>query len=218
MTRLLIHFINGIKELGRPRKVTLPINRYGLWWIECGFYLLDIIALPEMYETIMDFSKWKTRPLSDREIELAKSVFGNSIDLRRVRVDESAKIACQHHHIYYVSFFTINAWGTFQKEIFIHELMHVWQFQRMGSVYIPQALLAQKTWMGYNYGGEEVLRKVIETKGGLDVFNLEQQADIVSDYYNLREGLMPRWCTPYKSKLLPLFEYFIEKIRLKNMN
>ena len=51
--------------------------------------------------------------------------------------DETAKIVCRAHHIYYVSFFTINSWKPFRSDIFIHEMMHVWQFQNVGGHLYP---------------------------------------------------------------------------------
>ena len=216
--RLLGHIMQGINGIAHSSGHALPINRFLQWWIEFGFMILDLLAIPEWYETIMDFSKWKTRPLNGRERQVAGSVFGDTLLYDRIRVDERANIACKEHGIYYVSFFTINGWGALRDDIFIHELVHVWQFQLIGSVYIPRALLAQKTQMGYSYGGISALAKARKQGLGLSFFNLEQQADIISDYYCLRNGLMPRWASPIDFKSISDYEYFIEKIKAKNMN
>ena len=128
-------------------------------------------------------------------------------------MDETAAIACKRQHIYYVSFFTINAWGAFRPDIFIHEMMHIWQYQQLGAVYIPQALLAQRTELGYNYGGLPPLQEAMQADNGFAPFNLEQQADIVSDYFCLREGMMPRWCNVREQELMPVFKYFIKKLK-----
>ena len=211
--RVILHIYKGIFGIYKPVENYLPMNRFARWWLELFFYLLDIIGVPEIYETLMDWAKWDTRPLTDAEIKMAESVYGNSIPSKRVRVDRAAKIVCRKHHIYYVSFYTINSWGSFRDDIFIHELMHVWQFRKMGSIYIPRALLAQWTLFGYNYGGIRPLKIAIENKEGFAPFNLEQQADIVSDYFCLREGLMPRWVSPMEGDLLPVYEYFIRILR-----
>ncbi len=194
-------------------KVFLPMNKYAQWWIELLFYSLDVLAVPEIYETLMDWSKWKTRPLTKEEIQTARTVFGDSINYDRVRVDETANIACKKHHLLYVSFYTVNSWGQFRPDIFIHEMMHVWQFQSIGGVYIPWALLAQRTDLGYNYGGLQVLADVKASGGGFENFNLEQQADIISDYFCIREGLMPRWCLADVESAKPVFEYFVKKLQ-----
>ena len=97
------------------------------WWAELTFRLLDLVFVPEVYESLMDFAKWNSRPLTEREKQLARSVFGQAIDLDRVRVDEKARVACRERNIIYVSFYTINAWGRLRPDVFIHELVHVWQ-------------------------------------------------------------------------------------------
>ena len=212
LLRLLQHIYLGVLGSKNP-KVTLPINRYGQWWIEFVFYLFDVLAIPEIYESFMDWGKWKTRPLTINEIKLARSIYGNSIFYERVRVDETAHIACKHHHLLYVSFYTINSWGEFRPDIFIHEMMHIWQFQKLGGVYIPRALLAQWTPLGYNYGGLEKLKEAKNKGGNFENFNIEQQADIVTDYYCIREGMIPRWCHNEIVEAKPIFEYFIKKLQ-----
>ena len=212
MLRILVHLKKGITQKHHPVTPSLPMNRVLLWWVELFFLMVDILAIPEIYETVLAFGKWQTRPLTAHEKKLAYSVFGDSIAYERVRVDESATVICRSNHIFYVSFFTINSWGKFNPEIFIHEMMHVWQFQHFGSVYIPRALLAQRREPGYNYGGIKPLLNAVAHDHGFLPFNFEQQADIVADYFCLREGLVPNWCAPTESNLLPVFEYFIKKL------
>lgn len=209
--RLVKHIFYGLSNRGSS-KVSLPMNRFLLWWINSAFLLLDILAVPEIYEIIMDWTKWQTRGLTKDERQLARSIFGDSIFYDRVRVDETAKIICEKHHVFYVSFFTINSWGKFQPDIFIHEMMHVWQYQKMGAVYIPLSLLAQRTTAGYNYGGLDKLMEVIIRNGNFDDFNLEQQADIVSDFYCMQVGLLPRWCEPYKIGTFEALQFFVNKL------
>lgn len=180
--------------------------------IEGLFLLLDLLLIPELYETCADLLKWKSRPLSDEERRIARSVFGDALPLDRIRVDETARAACRSHHIIYVSFFTINAWGPIRPTTFIHELVHVWQYREMGSLYIPRALKAQRTKEAYNYGGLPALLKCMDQNGSLWDFNLEQQADIVADYYCIREGLPPHWGKARVEDLL-VYEFFIKEIR-----
>lgn len=141
----------------------------------------------------MDFAKFNTRPLTAAEIALAKTVYGDSIRYKRVRVDEFALIGPRQARICYVSFYIVNSWQGMSKSTLIHELMHVWQYEQMGAVYMPRAIRAQFSEMGYNYGGVEALKA--HSLKGLDVrsFNLEQQADIVEDYYRISKGRSPCW-------------------------
>lgn len=73
----------------------------------------------------------------------------------------------------------------------IHELTHVWQFQKIGWVYLLRAVQAQIEFGPevYNYGGSKGLSE--SRKGGMRLkdYNLEQQATIAQHYYaRLREG------------------------------
>ena len=98
------------------------------------------------------------------------------------------------------------------NSLLIHELVHVWQYQKVGIVYIPRALVAQRSAEGYDYGGAEGLEAARQAGRSLLEFNLEQQADIVSDYYRIREGYPPRWGHAGVASL-PLYEYFVQQLR-----
>lgn len=180
------------------------------WFMLFGVYMLELFCIPEIYESISSLVKFKTRPLTDEEIELGLSVFGESINFDLIRMDESAYIVSKPKHICYVSFHTINNWGTISPSILIHELMHVWQYERMGAMYIPRALKAQKTEMGYNYGGVAALRQYQDI--GLSAFNLEQQADIVADFFRIKKGLKPRWGNGQTADL-PIYKTYIKQVR-----
>lgn len=154
--------------------------------------------------------KPNTRLLSEREIALARSIFGEAIDYQKVRMDERSHIGCRQYRFAYVGFYFINSWGKLSDPVLIHELVHVWQYQRLGSVYIPRALWAQCTPEGYNYGGISTLQRAIEQGKSLTDFNYEQQGDIVADYFCLKNGWKPRWCGADKT-YLPVFEAIIYK-------
>ena len=172
---------------------------------------LEIFGVVEIYETINDFVKFNTRPLTNWETNLAKEIFGNSINYKRVRIDEYAFVGPRQHRFCYVSFNSINSWGPMQNSTFIHEMVHVWQYENLGAIYIPKALSAQFTPEGYNYGGVATLKQYMhEGKGFLD-FNYEQQGDIVSDYYRIKNGYEPCWGSGGRIDL-PVYEYFIERL------
>lgn len=64
----------------------------------------------------------------------------------------------------------------------VHELVHVSQFESVGSIYIWQALRAQRR-DGYDYGGWEQLAEDLRKGRRFCNFNREQQGQIVEDYY-----------------------------------
>jgi hypothetical protein len=67
-----------------------------------------------------------------------------------------------------------------QEDWLIHELMHVWQGEHVGPVYMAHALIGQQT-EGYDYGGDQGLED--HEAEGLAAFNPEQQASIIQDFY-----------------------------------
>ena len=156
-------------------------------------YFLAIFGIAELYETISDFLKFNTRPLADWEINLAKTVFNDTIDYSKVRVDNYAFIGPKQYRFAYVGFNTMNAWGPMSNSLFLHEMTHIYQYQKLGAIYIYDALKAQHSEKGYNYGGAEELKQMLVDGKKFSDFNLEQQGDIVSDYFLIKSGYQPRW-------------------------
>ncbi|MCB0568857.1 MAG: hypothetical protein KDC66_03800 [Phaeodactylibacter sp.] len=214
LKRLWVHCQAGI---GRLRDIPEPewLSRtaggsVAWWWLEFLLMLLDCLALSELYETLMDFVKFNSRPLAAREKQLARAIFGRSVNYERVRIDERAFAGPRQFRLCYVSFYHINAWGPMPDALLVHELVHVWQYQRMGIVYIPRALHARYSPEGYNYGGAEGLQAALSAGRSFHDFNLEQQADIVADYFRIREGHSPQWGYAGPSAL-PLYEIFVKQ-------
>jgi hypothetical protein len=204
---LVRHFYKGVYSLLRR-----PKPKIVHWWADAGLLVADVAGVPEAAESVMEFVKLRTRPLSPLERKLAESVFGEALWLSHVRVDERAKIGCRARNMAYVSFFTVNNWGKLKPFTFIHELVHVWQYQQMGSAYISRAIRSQHSEHGYNYGGIERLRKHRVSSGNLTDFNLEQQADIVADYYAVREGLPTAWGKATRADLA-VYEHYVAQVR-----
>lgn len=217
--RLLAHgqrgvwsFRQRVFQRGLRFKLYLAVAK---WWLESFFYLLDCLGLGEVYETLFDWLKYNSRPLHDWEKALAREIFGNSIHLARVRVDEYAWAGPRQGRFCYVSFYTINSWGAMSNSLLVHELVHVWQYQQLGMVYIPRALSARYNPYqvnGYDYGGAEKLRAYQARGKKLLDFNYEQQADIVADFYRIRNGYQPAWGAGNLADL-SVYAYFVDQLR-----
>jgi hypothetical protein len=71
----------------------------------------------------------------------------------------------------------------------MHELTHVYQYERVGSRYLGEAIymLIKTKRNCYSYGGAEGLH--VDRQGGkcYKEFNREQQAQIVQDYFTRRQ-------------------------------
>lgn len=191
----------------RPITNEFPPKSILEWSVDAGFYIMDIVAMPEVYEIIFSLLKLKTRSLTIQEKALAKSIFGDSIQYDLVKVDTGARFGTKKIALAYVSFNTINYLRNIDKAIFIHELMHIWQFQQFGSIYIARAIKAQRSKEGYDYGGVANLYQVMLKGGSLLDFNFEQQADIIEDYYRIKEN--PTAAAPMN---LSVYAYFAKEV------
>lgn len=169
--------------------VLYPIN-FLLWIILIPIKLLEIVGLSHLFNFTFH-SLTKTRPLSAYEISTLKPIFKESIDYSIIRINETsnwAKIGSKvtkTNQLGFVWMQTIN----FTRPIscdrkksdmswLVHEMVHIAQFNALGIQYVFEALIAQHIG-GYNYGGIKELKK----NNPLNFYNLEQQADIIKDFY-----------------------------------
>ncbi len=175
--------------------------------------LLEIAGVGEVLETVNEFVKFNTRALSSREVAVGQSVFGKSIDLNLVRVDERAVLGPAFTKRAFTSFHTINAWGELEDSILVHELTHVWQYEKAGAIYMAQALHAQiQRGLGaYDYGGPDGLRAARAKGMSLTGFNREEQAQIVQDFYLIKHGQSP-WVPGGTVADLPLYAHFVKAV------
>ncbi|TAK41586.1 MAG: hypothetical protein EPO28_08415 [Saprospiraceae bacterium] len=195
--RIGLHFKKGLTYLRQHSAANKSLwalaMAIAMWWVHMLFLTMDILVFPEVYETLTLLVKYKTRRLTEVETKLARTVLGNAIDYEAVLVDEHAFLGCKQGHFLYVSFHTINGWGGIDSELLMHELVHVWQYEQLGSRYIPLALQAQFSPQGYDYGGLNALLDYLKKGNSLKDFNLEQQAEIVTDFFRIMTDKKPRW-------------------------
>lgn len=137
---------------------------------------------------------FQRRRLSVGEIQLAQSVFHNSIDYQHVRVHHGRLIPIlQHAHTamspFGVMHFPAKLYESDfsqsrKKHLFIHEMTHVWQYHLGLKLWLDGGILACKG--GYGKGLPAYRYDHYLTKRTLlSEFNMEQQADIIADYFIL---------------------------------
>lgn len=187
------------------------ISKVGFWLAELVLLLGDLIGLPDIYQILSVWLKPASRPLLAAETEAARSLFGDQLPYSRIWVDETARLGPRQYHFCYVSFNLINSWGGMPLPVLIHELVHVWQYNRYGSPYLLRALGAQYSAEGYHYGGVTGLQQAREEAAGLEYFNYEQQAAIVEDYVRLSKGLPLRWAGA-TAEQLGLYASFVRSL------
>ena len=143
------------------------------------------------------------RPLTEGEIALARSVFGNAVDYARVRMvlgkwwpfQPPNSAMAPMGNIYFHP--DGGAWSDdFSKEsirrqaFFIHEMTHVWQAQAKGRFYLP---LMRHPFCRYRYR--------LDPGKPFHRYGLEQQAEIVASHFLAGRGVNIDQCPP--SDLLP---------------
>ena len=94
-------------------------------------------------------------------------------------------------HLYlaqaYVLFNSINYDRYIDEATLVHETVHIWQYQNVGSMYLGRALLAQRLKDPYDFGGVvQLYNDVIRQKPFLS-YNFEQQGAIIEYLVRLRQ-------------------------------
>lgn len=195
----------------RRRKQLAEVRRRaqgGQGLLEILFAVLDLVGFFDLYEAATNALTPGIRPLNNAERHLLRPIFGDSVPWDLIRLDERAWIGPRWGNFCYVSFHTINSWGPMADHVLVHEVVHVWQYTRRGAAYIPRALAAQNSAMGYDYGGLEPLRN----NNRLEDFNYEQQADIIEDAYRIVNGYRAQW-HGLGAEVLPYYYPYLREVR-----
>ncbi|MBW7981922.1 type IV secretion protein Rhs [Enterobacillus tribolii] len=135
------------------------------------------------------------RPLTIGEIAMARSVYGNSIDYRRVVVHCDSYFPFGLQDPFYAMAPNGELWyrkDGYQSDFsradvsdqhrFIHEMGHVWQHQK--GMWVRTRGLFSK-FVDYKYRLDE--------KTLLKDYRMEQQASIIADYWYLSKYGYPAW-------------------------
>lgn len=142
-------------------------------------------------------SKMETsRPMSRWEVGQARLVFGDAIDYESVTIADGSLLARimslggYARTVGNTIFFPTG--GSADMAWMVHELTHVWQYQKTGWTYAIKAIWAQLT-EGYNYTEngktpEQSLRDARTAGKTLYDYNFEQQGDLLADYYRRLQG------------------------------
>ncbi len=129
--------------------------------------------------------------MTEGEIAMAQEVFGDSVDYSKVQVFNKKFQLFQRrdvamapngniyfHPADYMDDFSASTMGN--RSWFMHEMTHVWQNQQGINVY------AAAFDRRYDY-------RPLEPGKAFRSYGLEQQADIVQDYFLMRNGYRPQW-------------------------
>ena len=123
--RLWQHLGHFRKNKSHDVSATRFIGQPGSYLIDLFFFVLDIFAFGEIYETISEWVKFNTRALNQTERGIVQEIFGATVDVDRIRIDEFAIIP-KFMNIAYVGVYTINHFGKMSEDLFVHELIHIY--------------------------------------------------------------------------------------------
>ena len=176
-------------RVGSNRVSLLKVNQEAMPMIVGIFRAFDVLGGPRLFELI-----WRllvnVSSLTKSETKFASLVLGaGAIRYNSVRVAEGRLLTLifkLNQGRAFTTFHTINlprsGWHSREHiDLLVHELIHVYQFECVGSVYIYQALRAQRT-NGYGYGGWSQLIKDRDQGMHFKDYNREQQGQIAQDY------------------------------------
>ncbi len=159
--------------------------------------LFDLAGGPEVAQCFIRLTTRAT-PLTRAEMTMITAVLGpHALRLGEVRVAEGGLLDLVFRYNGNLAF---AAWRTIclprhgrhtraARPILVHELTHVYQYEKVGSRYLGEAIyvLIKTRRDCYNYGGGVGLGQAWAEGRCYRDYNREQQAKITQDYYFLRE-------------------------------
>ena len=165
------------------------------------FRAFDALRGPRAFEIAWRILTRAT-PLTQTETDAASTVFGRgAIRYDAVRVAQGGLLRLvfkMNRRRGFATFHTVNLPSSGRNsrshlDIVVHELTHVYQFEVAGSIYIWEAIRAQRT-NGYGYGGWQQLQVDWGNGRHFRDYNREQQGQIAQDYYAevVEKGRLPQ--------------------------
>lgn len=147
-----------------------------------------------------------SRKLTQGEVALAKSVFGESLNYDDITIKNHPMHMFQpanftmapNGHIYcnqtYKGDFSMASIG--MQAHFIHEMTHVWQYQN--KVKHP-VMSAAKDMIKHKFNYSAAYAYEPDPKKDLTAYNLEQQACIIQDHFLILNGCHPQKIINYSA-------------------
>jgi hypothetical protein len=169
------------------------VGRFADWLHQLLTQLFDLLGGPEIGEFLIHLT-CKTTPLTGDEIGVISTILGpQAMRYGDVRVVEGGLfdlIFRLNGNFAFATWHSINLPRTGRhtrqnRGIVVHELTHVYQYERVGSRYLGEAIymLIKTKRDCYNYGGSQGLLGACAIGRHYRHYNREQQAMITQDYY-----------------------------------
>ena len=187
--------IDAIHHRETIRWIRFKFGCFFDWLHQLFTQLFDLFGGPEIAEFLMHLTT-KTTPLTGDEIAMISAILGpKAMRYGDVRVVEGGLfdlIFKPNGHLAFATWHSINLprSGRHTRQnlpIVVHELTHVYQYERVGSRYLGEAIymLIKTKRDCYNYGGPSGLALACSFGKHYRHYNREQQAMITQGYYTL---------------------------------
>lgn len=190
------------RRLGRPAIQRQPERLFA------GGSIRSPVAEEFLVQATDIMSSVSGTPLNAMQIELARTIFGDSIDYSRVRLLQTVKplwFRTVGNVIRVPPYFTINPAATVTGEdytveemrhTFIHELTHVWQYQHGGTSYLSYALAPQIAAMASGRSRNAAYCYEADPAKSFWNFTPEQQGMITENTFMMRTSAQALLCGP----------------------
>jgi hypothetical protein len=167
------------------------------WTLTVALHLAEAGGLMEILQLLWGLV-FRMRHLNKAERDASEEVHAKGqIPYWKVRVDEKSyliKIGQKLASLFgtktspaaITTMHVIHAPKLLDLPVAVHELTHVAQYEKVGGIYMPQALHGQGSTESYNYGN---LTNARAAKKKYRDFNREQQAAIAEDFYKAKHGI-----------------------------
>jgi hypothetical protein len=214
----ILFFVPELLDAIRHRE-TIGWLRYKVallfdWLHQFFTQIFDLCGGPEILEFLMHLMT-KTTALSGDEVAMISAILGpDAMRYGDVRVVEGGifdLIFKLNGNLAFATWHSINLPQTGRhtrenRSIVVHELTHVYQYERVGTRYLGEAIymLIKTKRDCYNYGGSNGLSEACLAGQKYRHFNREQQAMITQDYYSRCE----------KGLDVSTYETFIAQVRI----
>jgi hypothetical protein len=165
------------------------------------------------------------RALTGAEVDLAASIFADSLDCTPVRLTRDSVMAFGAPKALRNTIHLRSDWHHFVgdslnltpegRQTLIHELAHVWQYQNGGLAYIHGSLSAQLVaWARTgSRGGAYRWRDAWQAQHPWMAWNPEQQAQAVEEYASAQWRIADGEGTPMDARTVEMLAENIEKVR-----
>lgn len=148
------------------------------------------IALDDLSTEVLALAKALSTTMTPGEIAMARTIFRGAVDYHKVKVHHGGwwvfagmqnTAVTPNGEMYYPASTEYyredfaNTGNDRDKALFMHEMTHVWQYQLGYPV--------KRKGLTVTSRGESAYRYILSERLGFSDYNMEQQGEIISDYY-----------------------------------